>query len=600
MENLIQRYDALAYWRERVRSWAANVPPCDLIGILYSSLLDAKYALLAVIHDTCFGPEQVPHINPWPDDAPYEVMREGMCYLVLKRTLLPNSNTGTKGLDSSESQRLKVVLDDVARSLPMSGNPERHNEDTGNVAASSSGRGKRFRVALSFPGERRQLVKQVAESLAEKVGRNRVLYDKWYEAEFARLDLDTYLQNLYNKDADLVAVFICAEYDKKEWCGLEWRAIRDLIKRRESWAIMPFRFDDTNIPGLFSGDGYIKINDRDSSSIATLILDRLRINDKNASQRGVSQSEPQSNIETEQVVPTNPRETHENSNVCEDGTNVPRGTSFLVTISVTEHWYKPRESKCCMNWKQRWERLRSRFEEFVDNRRPITCTLVEKRIPGFPEFSDYSNSESFGREWLQSGGGLQLEPSFLYKLDRSPVFGEFPIHDVNGRPMSNSAGEPFGFRFGLSRQFILSVEQAALRETLTMSGPRIPELTADGAALLYQLPSDVAISLWQNWRQGFSRRENAGGYLWLDALFELSRQRGPGDSLYSRPAAWMGNGSIGLIGQGLFPRLPDLSHFPGSIAIPHDNGYPVAWRSTIQDVARASVIAIDELLDRAG
>ena len=127
--------------------------------------------------------------------------------------------------------------------------------------------------------------------------------------------------------------------------------------------------------------------------------------------------------------------------------------------------------------------------------------------------------------------------------------------------MSNSAGEALGFRFGLSRQFFLSVEQDILRETLTISGPRIFELASDGVALLYQLPSCVASSLWRNWQRGFCRRDNANGYLWFDALFELSRQRSPGDALHSQPEAWFGNGSIILIGKGLFPRLPHLSQF---------------------------------------
>jgi hypothetical protein len=37
----------------------------------------------------------------------------------------------------------------------------------------------------------------------------------------------------YHVEAQLAVVLFCAEYDHKEWCGLEWRAIRDLIKRRE-------------------------------------------------------------------------------------------------------------------------------------------------------------------------------------------------------------------------------------------------------------------------------------------------------------------------------------------------------------------------------
>src|SRR5262245_42318555 len=93
---------------------------------------------------------------------------------------------------------------------------------------------RRFRIALSFPGEHRQFVEQVAEQLAAVVGRESVLYDRFYEAEFARPDLDTYLQRLYHDESELIAVFLCADYERKEWCGLEWRAVRDLIKRRQA------------------------------------------------------------------------------------------------------------------------------------------------------------------------------------------------------------------------------------------------------------------------------------------------------------------------------------------------------------------------------
>ena len=48
----------------------------------------------------------------------------------------------------------------------------------------------RFAIALSFPGEQRDFVEQVAGHLAAAFGKDRVLYDKYYEAEFARLKAD--------------------------------------------------------------------------------------------------------------------------------------------------------------------------------------------------------------------------------------------------------------------------------------------------------------------------------------------------------------------------------------------------------------------------
>jgi len=144
----------------------------------------------------------------------------------------------------------------------------------------NGGKGKRFRVALSFSGEHREFLAEVANCLAGDLGPELIFYDKNYEAELARLNLDIYLQKIYHDDSDLIAIFLCAEYEKKDWCGLEWRAIRDLIKKRNSDAIMPFRFDSTEIPGLFSIDGYVAIGQRTPNDVASLILQRLNHNEQ--------------------------------------------------------------------------------------------------------------------------------------------------------------------------------------------------------------------------------------------------------------------------------------------------------------------------------
>jgi len=136
----------------------------------------------------------------------------------------------------------------------------------------------RFKIALSYPGERRDFVEQVAARLADRVGRDRVLYDRYHEAEFAQPNLDTHLQRLYHDESELIVVFLCADYQRKEWCGLEWRAVRDLIKQRQAATVMPLRFDNTEVPGLFSIDGYVWIGDRSPQEIADLILQRMEIN----------------------------------------------------------------------------------------------------------------------------------------------------------------------------------------------------------------------------------------------------------------------------------------------------------------------------------
>jgi hypothetical protein len=134
----------------------------------------------------------------------------------------------------------------------------------------------RFEVGLSFPGEIRGRVAAVAGILSERLGRQNVLYDDYHKAEFARPDLDTYLQSLYHDQTQLIVVFLCSDYKKKEWCGLEWRAIRDLIKRREAHRIMLLRTDEALLPpGMYSIDGYLDIRGLSDRDVAASILTRL-------------------------------------------------------------------------------------------------------------------------------------------------------------------------------------------------------------------------------------------------------------------------------------------------------------------------------------
>jgi len=136
-------------------------------------------------------------------------------------------------------------------------------------------RQKRFRVALSFPGEVRTDVKVVADDLANALGNESVFYDKNFKAELARPNLDVYLQNIYSKDCDLVVIWACQDYAKKKWCGIEWRAIRSIINDRRDDEVMIIKMGDFSIDGLFDHDGYIDGLQHSGKEIAQFILERL-------------------------------------------------------------------------------------------------------------------------------------------------------------------------------------------------------------------------------------------------------------------------------------------------------------------------------------
>jgi hypothetical protein len=138
----------------------------------------------------------------------------------------------------------------------------------------------RFKVALSFPGEKRDYVAAVTAEVKKRLGRDVIFYDKDFTAQLARPNLDTLLQRIYLNNSDLVVVFLCAEYEHKEWCGLEWRAIRNIIKNKNDHAIMFMRFDHADISGTFSIDGYVDLDEFTPLEAARKIVERVRLNDR--------------------------------------------------------------------------------------------------------------------------------------------------------------------------------------------------------------------------------------------------------------------------------------------------------------------------------
>ncbi|MFM7550384.1 MAG: TIR domain-containing protein [Cyanobacteriota bacterium] len=138
---------------------------------------------------------------------------------------------------------------------------------------------RRFRVALSFAGEKRQFVDQVARILARRFGEDKILYDKFHEAEFARSDLGIYLPDLYNANSDLVVVIVCPDYDAKQWTGLEWAAIYDLLSQRKTSDVMLCRFKRSTVKGIYSTAGFVELDDKSPEQVVTLVLQRLALNE---------------------------------------------------------------------------------------------------------------------------------------------------------------------------------------------------------------------------------------------------------------------------------------------------------------------------------
>ena len=70
--------------------------------------------------------------------------------------------------------------------------------------------------------------------------------------------VDLLLQKIYRDQSKLLVVFLSADYDRKEWPFIEFKAIRSIMmKRDQEHRVMYIRMDDAEIEGVQKLDGYI-------------------------------------------------------------------------------------------------------------------------------------------------------------------------------------------------------------------------------------------------------------------------------------------------------------------------------------------------------
>jgi len=109
-----------------------------------------------------------------------------------------------------------------------------------------------FDISLSFAGEHRPYVTEVASGLRQR-GFN-VFYDQFSRAEILGQDLINFLQDVYSRRSAVVAAFISEQWVSRPWPTHERQTVlaRALLDAQAADLpfLLPFRFDDTPVPGL--------------------------------------------------------------------------------------------------------------------------------------------------------------------------------------------------------------------------------------------------------------------------------------------------------------------------------------------------------------
>jgi hypothetical protein len=130
-----------------------------------------------------------------------------------------------------------------------------------------------YDVALSFAGEDREYVEEVANALQD--AGVRVFYDKLEESELWGRNLYTHLSEVYQNRARFTVMFISRWYAEKRWTTFEREAAQARAFTESSEYILPARFDDTEIPGMLTTTAYLSASERSPAEIAGLVLRKL-------------------------------------------------------------------------------------------------------------------------------------------------------------------------------------------------------------------------------------------------------------------------------------------------------------------------------------
>lgn len=130
-----------------------------------------------------------------------------------------------------------------------------------------------YDVALSFAGEDREFVDQVAELL--KARGVKVFYDLYEESDLWGKNLYTRLQDVYQNQATYTVIFISQHYAKKAWTNHERESAQARAFKESTEYILPARFDDTEIPGVLMTTGYVDLRKKTPKELVDLIEKKL-------------------------------------------------------------------------------------------------------------------------------------------------------------------------------------------------------------------------------------------------------------------------------------------------------------------------------------
>jgi len=135
---------------------------------------------------------------------------------------------------------------------------------------------REYDVALSFEGEDRTYVSQVAEIL--RAYGVRIFYDVYQQHSLWGKDLYTHLDEVYRIRSRFCVMFLSRYYKAKLWTNHERKSAQARAFEESGDYILPVRLDETEIPGVRPTIGYLNGRRLTPAEIANSICAKLGIN----------------------------------------------------------------------------------------------------------------------------------------------------------------------------------------------------------------------------------------------------------------------------------------------------------------------------------
>ena len=136
-------------------------------------------------------------------------------------------------------------------------------------------RNMQYQVALSFAGEQRSYVEEVARCLHERS--IAVFYDGFEKVSLWGQNGAEAFHQAFEQQAAYVVMFISQAYVDKAWTRHERRSAMSRAVGAQREYVLPVRFDDTSVPGLQEDVIFLRAEEHTPSQLAATIAEKLGI-----------------------------------------------------------------------------------------------------------------------------------------------------------------------------------------------------------------------------------------------------------------------------------------------------------------------------------